>query len=119
MPKHGELITWGWAKPGQYWQGMWRKYKLTPERFEVIWHEQSGQCAGCLDNFAHPTIRIGKQGVMPNVDHLHRFDAAGNLLQVVVEDVRGLLCSRCNTLLGKLRDDQVCSAVAGIYERAW
>ena len=63
-----------------------QRYGLTVEQWNEMFEAQGGGCAICGDA---PT---GRNRLA--VDHSH---ATG--------DVRGLLCFRCNTLLGKFRDD--------------
>jgi hypothetical protein len=66
-----------------------------------MWAEQNGRCAICST-----TLREGRGGAA--VDHCHR-----------TGKVRGLLCSPCNTAIGKLREDPALFASALAYlERA-
>lgn len=58
------------------------KYGLTPEDFEMMLREQSEQCLICQQKMA-----------VPNIDHCHQ-----------TGKVRGLLCSNCNTGLGRFKD---------------
>lgn len=89
-----DKVGYGWAGKG-YVANMWVKYKLTLEGFNRFWDRQEGKCAGCEEEFAHPTRKEARLGVKPEVDHCH---VGGN--------VRGLLCRRCNDFLGKVRDNQ-------------
>lgn len=99
--KEQELVGWGWA--GKQWlPQQWIKYRLQQPDWEQLWAEQSGCCAGCGEEFAHPLRKEGRVGLKPQTDHLH---IKGK--QCEREDVRGLLCGRCNTLLGKIRDNMV------------
>jgi len=91
------------------------KYKVDPERakdawlrhnrgitlaeFKAILGRQSGVCAICR------TTEWGKKG--PHVDHDH---ATG--------EVRGILCCRCNTGIGNLKDDPDLISRAALYLRA-
>jgi hypothetical protein len=68
---------------------LWRKYKLTPEGLNKILLDQNGKCLICritLDT-------SGSKENKPHIDHDHR---GGK--------VRGILCSRCNLFLGKIKD---------------
>lgn len=58
------------------------KYDMTTEDYNRMFDEQDGLCAIC------------KQPFVLVVDHCHTFN-----------DVRGLLCSMCNTGLGMFGDD--------------
>lgn len=62
------------------------RYGLTPERYAEMFAEQGGRCAICR------TADPGVKGLA--VDHCH---TSG--------DVRGLLCGKCNTLLGLADED--------------
>ncbi len=64
-----------------------RAYGITAERFAAMCAEQGDACAVCFSSFVGQPRR-------PAVDHCH---TSGK--------VRGLLCSRCNTALGAVRDD--------------
>ena len=63
-----------------------RLYGLSQQQFEQLIQQQGGQCALCRKPFA--------AAQQTHVDHDHT-----TLI------VRGVLCSRCNTALGLLRDD--------------
>jgi len=70
------------------------KYKITKEDFNDMLNGQNGRCSVC--NCLFDDIK------KPNVDHDHSCcpgqQTCGNC-------VRALLCSLCNTLLGKALDD--------------
>lgn len=59
-------------------------FKLTPEKYDAIYQHQGGVCYGC----GQPEPVKGRR---LSVDHDHE-----------TGEVRGLLCSRCNPVLGKL-----------------
>lgn len=61
-------------------------FKLTPEQWTVVWAYQHGVCYVC----GRPNDRVGQRLA---VDHDH-FSGL----------IRGLLCSKCNPLLGKLEN---------------
>jgi hypothetical protein len=71
--------------------GRFARYGITAEDFDRMWKSQRGRCgicAGVLSNErAHGGCKV-------NIDHDHRDGR-----------VRGLLCSRCNSGIGLLRDD--------------
>lgn len=64
-----------------------RYYGITIEDFNKILTEQNNKCAACGDDFNNV--------VKPHVDHNHK-----------TEEVRGLLCMRCNTSLGLLQENE-------------
>lgn len=67
--------------------GKLRKYGIDHKHYERMLKAQGGRCAICGTN------DYGSRGVL-FVDHDHD-----------TGDVRGLLCSRCNMVLGFVRDD--------------
>lgn len=67
-----------------------KKYGLSLEEYQELFDRQGGRCAICREG---PDGAGRKYGHL-NVDHDHDTGL-----------VRGLLCSRCNTALGLLRDD--------------
>lgn len=62
---------------------LWDSFRITPEEWERIYAYQSGVCFICGLT----------QDKRPATDHSHE-----------TGEVRGLLCSRCNPLLGKLEN---------------
>lgn len=75
-----------------------KKYGLTLEAFDAMVAAQKGRCAICREE---------PQGGKPlHIDHCH---ASGR--------VRSLLCSRCNTAIGLLRDDPEIALRASTYLR--
>ena len=60
-----------------------RRYNLMPEEYERLLIEQGGKCKIC-----------GDEMIEPYVDHDHQ-----------TLKVRGLLCIKCNAVLGMARDD--------------
>ncbi len=64
-----------------------KKYGLTVEQYQAMVEEQGDVCAVCGQ------AETDKYGML-HVDHDH-----------VTNTVRGLLCTQCNTGLGKFRDD--------------
>lgn len=64
-----------------------RTYGLTPETYDELVAAQEGRCAICQDTCARYSSRLP-------IDHSHD---TGQL--------RGLLCDRCNKILGLLKED--------------
>ena len=75
-----------------------RSYGLTVAEVEAMYEEQGGLCRICRT----PT------GEALNIDHCH---ATGK--------VRGLLCRRCNTLLGSASDDVLLLQACINYLQEW
>jgi len=65
-------------------RSLWDKFKITLEDYQYMYDEQGGVCAICGTN---------EDKRMLAVDHCHE-----------TGKVRGLLCTCCNTGLGKFRD---------------
>ena len=65
-----------------------RKYRITQDDFDKMLQAQNGVCAIC-----EVPGKTGAYGVL-SVDHCHK-----------TKEVRGLLCSSCNSALGALGDD--------------
>lgn len=59
-----------------------RRYKMTPEQYDAMWEAQAKRCALCA-----------KETPRPVIDHCHDTGR-----------VRGILCTQCNTGLGKFGD---------------
>ena len=62
------------------------KYGLLPGIFDIMWEAQGGMCACCGDRLS--------AGRGTHVDHDHKTGV-----------VRGLLCRRCNHMIGGARDN--------------
>lgn len=60
-------------------------YKLSQPEFEALWKKQSGACALCDSELSDG----GSTGKGLNIDHCHE-----------TGQVRGLLCHRCNIMVG-------------------
>lgn len=65
-----------------------RKYGITPEWFEAQMAEQQGACRTCRKPFDWEDKQT-----KPHIDHCH-----------ASKKVRGILCNRCNTVLGLVAD---------------
>lgn len=63
------------------------RYGITAEQWEEKLAQQGGVCAICK--------KVDPRGRRLSVDHCH-----------TTGQVRGLLCDRCNTLLGRVDDDR-------------
>ena len=65
-----------------------KRYGITPEIYDEMLNQQKGVCAICGNGKKH------KRQKYLHVDHNHK-----------TGKVRGLLCIRCNTILGNSKDD--------------
>ena len=73
-------------------------YGLTEADYQSILEAQDGCCPICLKHHTEFTKRLA-------VDHIHDRDASGvDYNKGVPASVRGLLCTDCNTSIGKLGD---------------
>lgn len=93
---------WCKANPGKH-NASRRKvnYGISNEQFLELFKQQEGKCAIC--GFVFPGIDTGNRVLSPHVDHDH-----------VTGKIRGLLCSSCNTGLGRFKD-----SVARIQKAIW
>jgi hypothetical protein len=73
------------------------QFGLTPEEYSILLENQGNGCAIC-------GASAGWQGKRLAVDHNHTSGA-----------VRGLLCDRCNTVLGKMEDSPELLRKAATY----
>jgi len=80
-------------------------YGITPEEFEALLESQRRRCAVCC------ATEPGGQGAW-HVDHDHSC-CAGK--RACGKCVRGLLCSRCNPMIGMAKDDPAILAAAVAY----
>lgn len=62
------------------WQ-LRRLYNMSLEEYDLLWEKQNGTCAICK--------QINANGRRLSIDHDHS-----------TGEIRGLLCARCNTMLG-------------------
>jgi hypothetical protein len=69
-------------------QDLKRRYGVTTEWFDRCLHEQAGGCAICSKPFGD------KKPNLPCVDHNHG-----------TKKVRGLLCMKCNAVIGHANED--------------
>jgi hypothetical protein len=70
-----------------------RKYGIDSDRYWEMHEGQGGLCAVCMEPETNKPGR-GDTVARLSVDHCHETGR-----------VRGLLCFRCNTMLGKINDD--------------
>jgi hypothetical protein len=87
-------------KAKQYYLKQW--YGLSVEQYESMYEKQKGSCAIC--NVLLSLTQDGPKGNRVHVDHCHR-----------TGKVRGLLCTKCNTILGMANDNASTLAAAIIY----
>ncbi len=86
-----------WQKNKAKFQGLARDrhlrntYGLSNKKYEALVAKQGGNCASCRDPL--PTVDKRQRRRSAHVDHNH-----------TTGDVRGVLCSGCNTSLGGLKE---------------
>lgn len=90
---------WAAKNPMKLENNRLRKYGLTIKKWKRLLAKQGGACCIC-----HETSKPGKPRLA--IDHDHK-----------TGKVRGLLCSRCNTALGLLRDSAEIVQAAANYLR--
>ena len=84
-----------------YRQELVRKYGVEPAWFDEQLHRQGNACGCCKRPF-----QWGNKQTTPHVDHCHDSQA-----------VRGILCNRCNTVLGLCEDDDKLLSTLARYLR--
>ena len=72
-----------------YKQSLTRKYGMTQDEYEMMYESQNGLCAICENK----CVNKQHKGNLC-VDHCHE-----------TKKVRGLLCHKCNTMLGLANDN--------------
>lgn len=83
------------------WERKWAVLGFTRRDYEQMYAEQRGVCAICSQ-------KCTRHGDELSVDHCHSTGV-----------IRGLLCNRCNTAIGRMGDDAVLLKLAAEYlERA-
>ena len=96
---------WLKANPEKIRTRAWKRagIELTWERYAALFNAQSQACAICCA----PLAMLAKQSNnVAHVDHDH-----------VTGEVRGLLCSNCNTMLGLARDSEAILSTGILYLR--
>jgi hypothetical protein len=96
---------WRLSHPEKYAIQKWRyhlkhTYGMTVEQYDAMTFAQGGLCAICKKL---PTVR-SKKSLRLDVDHNHE-----------TGEIRGLLCSTCNTALHKIEHDEKWAAAAKAY----
>jgi len=71
-----------------------RKYNITLEQYSAMYISQSGVCLICGENKKSATDKYATRFEILHVDHCHK-----------TNKVRGLLCSKCNKVLGVFEDN--------------
>lgn len=82
-----------------------RRYGLTVERYEAMLEAQGGVCAICKQPPDPNGVRAASR---LHVDHDH-----------LTDQVRALLCLRCNQGVGSFRDDPTLMHAAAVYVWKW
>lgn len=78
-----------------------RKYGITLEHYQSVLETQGGVCAVCQHEFGGPRDE--------HIDHDH-----------ITGQVRGILCSQCNTAIGKFKDSpEIIIRAAEYIMRSW
>ncbi len=72
---------------------MMRKFGISQRRYDELLNQQGGVCALCLEPPGRRALAV---------DHDH--SCCPDKHRTCGECIRGLLCARCNTGLGQLRD---------------
>lgn len=68
-----------------------RKYKISAEDQQILYAKQNGRCATCG---RHQPLHGDRGNKVMCVDHSHKNGK-----------VRGMLCAKCNSVLGYVKDD--------------
>lgn len=82
-----------------YSSQIYRRYGLSLKQYDVLVEQQNGVCAICKRS---DVVRAGSNRLF--VDHCHKFG-----------HVRGLLCYKCNTILGHAGDNATILRRAAVY----
>lgn len=96
----------------QYIPNLWTGYRLTTDSFNRLWNDQAGLCEGCKRQLAHPFEDRLPPGLRCEVDHDPETKRGTDEVKV-----RGLLCRKCNQLLGKLHDNEQTFHGLAVYLR--
>lgn len=94
---------WRRKHPDAVGNGNLQRYGLDMASYDTLLKAQGGVCAVCKG----PPNGRGKEEGRYHVDHNH-----------VTGEVRALLCSTCNTGLGKFHDDPELLEAAAAYIRS-
>lgn len=80
------------------------KYGITLDEYDAMFETQGGVCAIC----GKPEIAVDKSGIVKRLAVDHDHDSG---------KVRGLLCFKCNSMVGFVRDDSDIFLKASEYLR--
>lgn len=83
-----KLANPGWGRP----RDLRRKYGISIEQYGAMLKEQAGVCAICSRSETKLVSQTGNLSGLA-VDHCHK-----------TKKVRGLLCNRCNTTIGRIEE---------------
>jgi hypothetical protein len=92
--KAARLAAWRSDNPDRAHRQRQREHGMAPGTYDAMLASQGGVCATCHRPGADTRLQI---------DHDHRCCPGRTSCG---KCVRGLLCARCNILLGRLRDDR-------------
>lgn len=87
-----------------YTYGLWARYKIKRAEYEALAAKQNNCCAICLKPESHLT-RSGRHSML-HVDHDHD-----------TGQIRELLCSSCNSMLGFSKENESLLHAAAAYLR--
>lgn len=87
-------------------RSLFNRYKITQEQYNELYNRQNGRCSICNkeETNKHQNGNIKKL----SVDHNH-----------ITGKIRGLLCWRCNLVLGKINEDIDISTKITEYLQKW
>lgn len=105
VPPVGDRPGWSKADRTAYaraWNHR-RNFGISPRDYEMMLEVQNYVCASCQQPETQVVRKTGKLRALA-VDHNHK-----------TKDIRGLLCFRCNALLGSAGDDPLILMAAAAY----
>lgn len=82
------------------WKYSLRQFNLTPDQYNILFEKQNGVCKGCGQSET-VTTKYGKVRRLA-IDHDHSCCPGGYSCG---NCIRGLLCQRCNSILGYANDE--------------
>ena len=89
-------------QPIRHARKMVQKYGISEEEYQALLKKQGGVCAICQKPEKITDHRTGKPRALA-VDHDH--SCCSSTTKACGKCIRGLLCLKCNTVLGKMGDD--------------
>ena len=102
-----EKVPFGWVKNlGDWSKSNLQKYSLNLQEWGKLYDRQNGRCGGCGEVLADPRVKTTEMGLKPQVDHRHSANEPQFGTRCQLSAVRGLLCGRCNRLLGVIQDNK-------------